>query len=96
MAVKIVCVNKDRGNHMNPHEAITNLGWVNEQTRASGNSTKAQMIEFLERQGGTAYTRDDYNRIAYLVVRTSVLGNKFVKTIADGIESDNLLFLDEC
>jgi hypothetical protein len=96
MAVKITCIKKDDGNHMNPYEAITNLGWVNEETRASGNSTLEQMIEFIEKQSGRAYTKDNYNRIAYLIVKTSAYGNKYVKTVSDGVESDNLLSLPEC
>ncbi len=96
MAVKITCISKDGGNHLNPHEAITNLGWVNEETRAEGNSTREQMIEFIEKQGGKAYTRDGYGRVAYLIVKTSAYGNKYVKTISDGVESDNLLLLNEC
>jgi|WetSurMetagenome_2_1015567.scaffolds.fasta_scaffold170310_2 hypothetical protein len=96
MAVKITCITKDNGNHMNPHEAITNLGWVNEETRAIGTSTREQMIEFIEKQGGSAYTRDGYGGVAYLIVKTSSYENKYVKTIADGVESDNLLFLAEC
>ncbi len=96
MAVKITCITKDNGNHANPHQAITNFGWVNEETRASGTSTLATMIDFIERQGGVAYTRDAHNRVAYLTVRISSLGHKYLKTIADGVESDNLLSLPEC
>ncbi len=96
MAVRITCITKDNGNHMNPHEGITHLGWVNEETRASGKSTRAEMVEFIEKQGGKAYVKDAFGRIAYLIVKVSVLGNKYVKTISDSVESDNLLHLPEC
>ncbi len=96
MAVRITCIAKDQGNHQNPHEGITNYGWVNEQTRASGNSTRVQMIDFLERQGGAAYVKDQYGNIAYVGVFTSGWGTKYIRTYADGKWTDNLLSLQEC
>ncbi|OGE82975.1 MAG: hypothetical protein A3B23_03200 [Candidatus Colwellbacteria bacterium RIFCSPLOWO2_01_FULL_48_10] len=96
MAVKITCINKDDGNHYNPHEAITHLKWVNEQTRASGISTLAEMVKFIEEQKGQAYVKNVFGKMAYLVVRTSPYGNKYVRTIYDGIETNNLLSLPEC
>ncbi len=49
MAVKITCINKDNGDHDDPYEAITDLGWINEATRSSGKSSLREMIEFLEK-----------------------------------------------
>lgn len=96
MAVRITCITKDNGNHQNPHEGITNYGWVNEQTRAAGNNTRAQMVDFLERQGGSAYVRDQSNNVAYIGVWKSAYGNKYLRTHADGKWTDNLLALPEC
>jgi hypothetical protein len=95
MAVRITCITKDYGNHYDRHEAIQYLTWVNEQTRASGRSTRLEIVQFLERRG-VAYTKDAFGNVAYLVVRVSPYGNKYVKTIADGKETDNLLALPEC
>jgi hypothetical protein len=95
VAVKITCIKKDGGSHYDRHEAIQSLGWINEQTRASGISTRLEMVQFLENRG-VAYTRDEFSNVAYLVVRISPYGNKYVKTIADGRDSDNLLALPEC
>lgn len=95
MAVRIICVNKASGNHFDPHEAITHLGWINEQTRASGTSTLAEIVQFLE-QGGSAYVKDRYGNIASLIVQTSQHGHKYVKTVPDGRMTDNLLTLPEC
>lgn len=95
MSVRITCINKDAGDHNDRHEAITHLGWINDETNVVGKSTRSQMVEFIE-GGNKAYTKDSLNNIAYLVVRTSGSGNKFVKTIADGKETDNLLYLPEC
>jgi hypothetical protein len=93
--IRITCINKDGGHHDDPHEAITTLGWINEQNGQTGRSSKNEMITWLER-GGKAFTRDAFNRTAALVVCTSRFGNKYVKTVADGFLSDNLLKLSEC
>jgi hypothetical protein len=95
MAVKITCINKDNGDHYDPHEAITHLGWINESNGNTGKSTRAEMVKFLE-DGNNAYTKDNAGNVAYLVVRVSRSGNKYVKTVADGKETDNLLYLIEC
>lgn len=95
MAVRITCIRKDGGDHYDPHEAIQELGWMNESTGAWGISTLAQMVAFLE-GNGAAYVKDAFGRMAYLVVRISRYRNKYVKTIADNRETDNLLYLSEC
>lgn len=96
MAVKITCINKEGGNHYDPHEAIQYLGWINEKTGARGKSSRLEMVKFIEENGiGSAYV-DRGGKIAYLVVRVSPWGNKYVKTIADGKETNNLLELPEC
>jgi len=53
------------------------------------------MVDFIEK-GNKAYTKDSSGNKAYLVVRISHSGNKYVKTVADGTETDNLLHLPEC
>lgn len=95
MSVKITCINKDNGDHLDPHEAITHLGWINESTKKSGKCTRLDMVDFLEK-GNSAYVKDVWGNIVYLVVRISRFGNKFVKTVADGRETNNLLSLVEC
>ncbi|MCX6762944.1 MAG: DUF3892 domain-containing protein [Candidatus Moranbacteria bacterium] len=95
MAVRIICINKDNGDHYDPHEAITNLGWINESSGKSDKSTRMQVVEYLE-GGGRAYVKDMFGNLVYLIVKISRAGNKYVKTIADGKETNNLLELPEC
>jgi hypothetical protein len=95
MTIKITCINKDNGHHEDPHLAISYLGWLDENTKESGKYSRLQMVDFLEK-GNTAYVKDYFGNIAYLVVRVSQFGNKFVKTIADGKVTNNLLTLMEC
>lgn len=93
--VQITCINKDGGNHYDPYEAILDFGWVDDQTGKTGIASRAEMIDFLEK-GHRAYTKDRFNRIAWLIVSVSRFGNKYVKTVADGRETNNLLALAEC
>lgn len=96
MTIRIICINKDNGNHMNPYEAITHFEWTEDNTKKNGRSTLQEMITFIE-GGGKAYVKDRRENISYLEVRTSTFGgNKYVRTIPDNTSSNNLLELDEC
>jgi hypothetical protein len=96
MSVRITCINKDGGNHYNPHVGVTHYGWVNESTGASDRSTRQQMIKFLEEDKGTAYVKDGQGNTAHIGVWPSAAGNKYLRTYADGKWTDNLLALPEC
>ena len=92
MTLRITCVDKVSGNQLDPHEAISYFGWVTD-AGTKGGYTLAQMVIYLE-DGGVAYTQDANGR-AKLEVR-SRNGHKYVKTVADGRDTDNLLHLDKC
>jgi len=94
--VRITCIKKDCGNHLNPHEGITDFGWVNEETRARGQSTRTQMVYFLESQNGKAYVKDSFGKVAYIRVWVAASGIKYLQTYADDKWSNNLLSLPEC
>ncbi len=93
--VRIVCINKDGGNHNNPHEAISHYGWLNESTGKSGKETRPDMVAWVEK-GNTAYVKDNNGNTAKCGVRTSKNGIKFLQTYSDGYYNDNLLSLPEC
>jgi hypothetical protein len=95
MSVRITCINKDNGNHTNPHEAITHYGWVNEDTDKRGRNDRPSMVKWVE-EGGTAYVKDAIGNVASCHVRTSSHGTKFLQTRADDKCTDNLLSLPEC
>jgi hypothetical protein len=40
MSIRITCIKKSGGYHADPHHAISELGWINEQTRETGTSTR--------------------------------------------------------
>lgn len=96
MAVRITCINKSGGYHADPHHAIENLGWVNEQTGQTGKSTRLQVYDWLKNQQGSAYVRDSRGNTAYLGPREHANGTCFVQTHADRVWTDNLLALPEC
>jgi hypothetical protein len=52
--VRITCINKDGGNHNNPHEGITHYGWVNYSNNQTGRSPRDAMVDYSE-SGNNAY-----------------------------------------
>lgn len=96
MAVRITCVDKPSGNIQDPHEAISQYGWVNESNPTeTGINSRVSMVAWVE-GGGTAYVKDSQGNVAYCQVRTSVNGTKFLQTVTDRKWSDNLLSLQKC
>ena len=95
MLIRIVCINKDSGNHQNPHEAINNYGWLNEASTESGKATRQEMVDWVEK-GNKAYVKDEKGKIAYCNIRESKSGLRFLQTHSDGYYNNNLLSLFEC
>lgn len=96
MSIKITCINKQQGYHEDPHHAISHLGWVEDGTGKSGKSTRLEIYDWIKDQNGVAYITDSYGNKAYLMTKVSKNGTKFVQTVADGRETNNLLNLPEC
>lgn len=96
MAIRITCINKDDGNHKNPHEAISHYGWTNESTNKSGKNDRLSMVAWVEKEGNDAYVKDTIGIQAYCYVRISSIGTKFLQTYADNKYTNNLLSLPEC
>lgn len=94
MSVRITCITKDNGNHDNPHEAISHFGWTNESTGESDIATRAEMVDFLDKQKGQAYVKNG-TKLAYCYTRQGKHG-RFVQTYSDNTPTNNLLELREC
>lgn len=88
-------MNKPSGNIQNPHEAISDYGWLNEVSGDTGVSTRPVMVQWVEK-GGEAFVKDNSGNKARCQVRTSVNGTKFLQTVSDGRWTDNLLSLPKC
>lgn len=93
MDYRIDCVNKPHRN--SPHEHITHVGGPNPDGNGRWKDTVPNVVRFIEGKQHGFYTREG-TASAWVGVRTSAAGNKFLQTYADGIWKDNLLALDEC
>lgn len=81
------------------HEHISHLWWVkiegNQETTERGNSTREQMVEYIEKAGNNAVWCPDRNpQLTGAWVHVHSNGHiKYVQTVADGRKTDNLLSL---
>ena len=66
MAIRITCINKDGGNHENPHTAISYLGWLKDNTNNTGKMTRIKMYDWIKNDGGVAYVKDGFGKKAYV------------------------------
>ncbi|MGW6261530.1 DUF3892 domain-containing protein [Streptomyces sp. NPDC055085] len=91
MAIQITAVRLSAGG--TKHEHITHLWWRNSATGKTGDNTRAQIIAWIEDEGGQAYTSDGNGRRATVAVVTPSNGQKHLRTHADGTWTNNLLAL---
>jgi hypothetical protein len=96
MAIRITCVSKPSGNNQNPHEAISVLGWLNEEDGQQSRIGRVDLYNWIKLKSGVAYVKDSRGNLAYVKPRENAVGTKFVQTQADGVWTDNLLSLPEC
>jgi hypothetical protein len=96
MAIRITCINKSDGYHDDPHHAIENLGWSNEETGKTGKNTRLEIYDWIKNEKGVAYVRDSRNNKAYVGTRENANGTNYLQTYADKVWTDNLLALPEC
>lgn len=96
MAIRITCINKFGGFHLDPHHSIMDLGWQEDGTGKQGKSSRQQVYDWLKNSGGQAYVIDRRGNRASVLPRENANGTQFVQTVADGIWTDNLLALPEC
>jgi Protein of unknown function (DUF3892) len=96
MAIRITCIKKSGGYHDDPHHAISDLSWINDQTNATGNSSRQQVYDWIKNEDGVAYVRDSRGNQARVGTREHASGTQYLQTYADGVWTDNLLALPEC
>ena len=89
---QILCVKKS--DRQNPHERITHIGGKNGDGK-SWLLTQAEAITGIENGKWEFYVSNGGNT-ANVIVSTSRFGNKYLKTVNDGEQPNNLLSLPEC
>lgn len=90
---KIDCINKPDRN--SPHDRITHVGGPNSNGVGRWKDTVPNVVRFIE-QGVHRFYTSQGGASAWVHVRTSAAGNKYIQTYADGVWKDNLLALQEC
>ena len=87
---EVKCVNKS--DRPNPHERITHIGGANGQR---WRITQEEAIAGIE-SGKWAFYVSRGGHTVDVIVAVSRYGHKYIKTVADGEQPDNLLSLSEC
>jgi hypothetical protein len=88
---QIMCINKrDR---LNPHERITHVGGC---APDQWKITQEEAISYIEKGEWKFWVKPANADSVWVVVAVSRYGNKYLKTLADAEEPNNLLSLPEC
>lgn len=92
MSYEIRCINKS--DRFSPHERIHNVGGAN----SDGSRWKLAQVDAITgiEAGRYSFYVNRGGRPVDVVVAVSALGNKYLKTTADGEQPNNLLSLPEC
>lgn len=89
---EVHCINKT--DRYNPHERISHIGGVN-TGGARWKITQEEAIQGIE-SGKWEFYVTQGGRTVDVIVAVSRYGHKYLKTVADGEQPDNLLSLPEC
>ena len=89
---RIQCI--DKSDRQNADERVFNVGGVNENG-SRWKSSETDAIEGIERGDWDFYVHVGRNTVN-VIIATSAAGNKYLKTMADGMLPDDLLALPEC
>jgi Protein of unknown function (DUF3892) len=89
---RVLCINKT--DRFNPHERISHIGGQNPDG-TGWRLTQQEAIQGIESNRWAFYVLRG-GREVNVIVAKSAYGHKYLKTVADGEQPDNLLSLPEC
>lgn len=95
MVIRITCIKRSNGDHINPYEAISSLGWISDKHPITVVTSRSDMCDFVDR-GVQAYVQTEDGDVAFLITDKLPDGTRYVKTIPDDSTADNLLKLPDC
>lgn len=90
--IEIQCINKT--DRYNPHERIQRIGGINPDG-SRWSLSQQDAVAGIE-QGKYEFYVSRGGRTVAVLVALSATGHKYIKTVADGQQPDNLLSLPEC
>jgi len=93
MSIEIRCINKS--DRSSAYERIKSVGGVNPNGTRWKLSQEAA-ISGIESGKWSFFVKGYNNSKVDVIVATSTRGNKYLKTVADGEQPNNLLSLPEC
>jgi len=88
MSIRITGIRLQGGEQ---HEHITHLRWAEDGTQNGGIDTRAQLVAWVD-GGVQTYVNEGGRRVEVRVV-TPPHGAKYLRTVADGYYTNNLLAL---
>lgn len=90
MAIRITAIRMSGGTG---HEHISRLWWSDPATSDVGDSSRSAIVAWVENDNGKAYVEDAAGNRADVGVVKPKVGDKYLRTHADGQWTDNLLAL---
>jgi len=90
VSIRITAIRLSGGN---THEHIVHLWWTTPSTGETGDNSRAEIVAWIENENGKAYVEDHLGHRVDVRVVVPAVGAKYLRTIADGVWTDNLLAL---
>ena len=90
MSIRITAIRLSGGT---THQHIVRVWWTNPSTSESNDNSRADIVSWIENKSGKAYVEDAQGNRVDVGVVTPTHGDKYLRTYADGVWTDNLLAL---
>jgi Protein of unknown function (DUF3892) len=90
MSISITAIRMSGGN---THQHIVRLWWTSPSTSETGDNSRAEIVSWIENQNGKAYVEDAHGSRGDVGVVTPAYGEKYLRSYADNVWTDNLLAL---